>query len=88
MQPLRNIFYKLSRTEQRREGVAAYLWWCSALYESDLKQILVPCACLFYSRLRCPRKCLFYMYSRLCCPSRVFSTRKSDCGALDVFFLQ
>ncbi len=26
MRPLRNIFYKLSRTEQRREGVAAYLW--------------------------------------------------------------
>jgi hypothetical protein len=26
VRPLRNIFYKLSRTEQRREGVAAYLW--------------------------------------------------------------
>jgi hypothetical protein len=25
VRPLRNIFYKLSRTEQRREGVAAYL---------------------------------------------------------------
>ncbi len=25
MRPLRNIFYKLSCTEQRREGVAAYL---------------------------------------------------------------
>jgi len=26
VRPLRNIFYKLSRKEQRREGVAAYLW--------------------------------------------------------------
>ncbi len=26
MRPLRNVFYKLSCTEQRREGVAAYLW--------------------------------------------------------------
>jgi hypothetical protein len=26
VRPLRNVFYKLSCTEQRREGVAAYLW--------------------------------------------------------------
>ncbi len=26
MRPVRNIFQKLSRTEQRREGVVAYLW--------------------------------------------------------------
>ncbi len=26
MRPVRNVFYKLSCTEQRREGVAAYLW--------------------------------------------------------------
>jgi hypothetical protein len=26
MRPVRNVFQKLSRTEQRREGVVAYLW--------------------------------------------------------------
>ncbi len=26
MRPVQNVFQKLSRTEQRREGVAAYLW--------------------------------------------------------------
>jgi hypothetical protein len=26
MLPVRNVFQKLSRTEQRREGVVAYLW--------------------------------------------------------------
>jgi hypothetical protein len=26
VRPIRNVFYKLSCTEQRREGVAAYLW--------------------------------------------------------------
>ncbi len=36
MRPLRNIFYKLSRTEQRREGVAAYLW-LSLLHSSIVK---------------------------------------------------
>jgi hypothetical protein len=25
--PVRNVFQKLSCTEQRREGVAAYLWY-------------------------------------------------------------
>jgi hypothetical protein len=29
MRPVRNVFQKLSRTEQRREGVVAYLWWYS-----------------------------------------------------------
>jgi hypothetical protein len=27
MRPVRNVFQKLSRTEQRREGVVAYLWY-------------------------------------------------------------
>jgi hypothetical protein len=31
--PLRNIFYKLSSTEQRREGVAAYLWLIHTKYK-------------------------------------------------------
>ncbi len=35
MRPLRNIFYKLSRTEQRREGVAAYLWYIHTKYKGD-----------------------------------------------------
>ena len=26
MRPVRNVFQKLFRTEQRREGVVAYLW--------------------------------------------------------------
>ncbi len=26
MRPARNVFQKLSRTEQRREGVVAYMW--------------------------------------------------------------
>jgi hypothetical protein len=27
MRPVQNVFQKLSRTEQRREGVVAYLWF-------------------------------------------------------------
>ena len=36
MRPVRNVFQKLSRTEQRREGVAAYLW-CALTSASEAK---------------------------------------------------
>jgi hypothetical protein len=36
MRPVRNVFQKLSRTEQRREGVVAYLWvYPSAGYKAS-----------------------------------------------------
>jgi hypothetical protein len=34
MRPVRNVFQKLSRTEQRREGVVAYLWYGVSLFQT------------------------------------------------------
>ncbi len=35
MRPVRNVFQKLSRTEQRREGVVAYLWYALSFTERN-----------------------------------------------------
>jgi hypothetical protein len=37
--PAQNVFQKLSRTEQRREGVAAYLWLSQRERERDNKVV-------------------------------------------------
>ncbi len=44
MRPVQNVFQKLSRTEQRREGVAAYLWTKVLLFTvtSTNGRILLP----------------------------------------------
>ncbi len=41
MRPVRNVFQKLSRTEQRREGVVAYLWCYPILRYVHIKYMRV-----------------------------------------------
>ena len=48
MRPVRNVFQKLSRTEQRREGVVAYLWSPSQRkVERQVKVLITNLAILF-----------------------------------------
>jgi hypothetical protein len=45
MRPVRNVFQKLSRTEQRREGVVAYLCFIPPVRDKELSlctPILLP----------------------------------------------
>ena len=43
MRPVRNVFQKLSRTEQRREGAVAYLWGTSSQAGSKIPTM---CECI------------------------------------------
>ncbi len=49
MRPVRNVFQKLSRTEQRREGVVAYLcsspYYCTLQSENPICGVLIDFLC-------------------------------------------
>ncbi len=52
MRPLQNVFYKLSCTEQRREGVAAYLcYYLSTLSNKNNLNIYLAFGLSFYIRV-------------------------------------
>jgi hypothetical protein len=42
VRPVCNVFYKLSCTEQRREGVAAYLWVCDRSESKKYNNRAIP----------------------------------------------
>jgi hypothetical protein len=57
VRPLRNVFYKLSCTEQRREGVAAYLWYAyKQASVSVCGQVCVQAGGVLTGRVVCGRQ--------------------------------